>query len=135
MNNLRKGLGLSVLTLLSACSSGTPGCADDDATRLLHEIVEGHFQESAYGRELRPMVEYSIRGIRTERHDEKLDSYQCSATLELHLTSNPSGPAQNQDIEYDVHSIEDPDADFEISYTGVKEGILKAAMAKGMGWK
>lgn len=135
MNTLQKGLGLSGLALLSACSSGTPDCADDDATDLLREIVEEYFLESAYGRQLRPMVEYSIRSIRTEAHDEKLDSYQCSATLEFHLTSNPSGPTQKQDIEYDVHSIEDPDADFEISYTGIKEGIFKAAMAKNMGWK
>ncbi|PKM32037.1 MAG: hypothetical protein CVV08_14585 [Gammaproteobacteria bacterium HGW-Gammaproteobacteria-12] len=135
MNTLQKGLGLSVLTMLSACSSGTPGCADDDSTSLLREIVEGHFLESAYGRQLRPMVEYSIRSIRTEQHDEKLDSYECSATLEFHLVSNPGGPRQKQDIAYDVHSIEDPDADFEISYTGIKEGILKAAMAKSMGWK
>ncbi|MBG0841628.1 hypothetical protein [Ectopseudomonas toyotomiensis] len=135
MNKLQKGLGLSVLALLGACSNDTPGCADDDTTDLLREIVEEHFLESAYGRQLRPMVEYSIRGVRTEAHDEKLDSYQCSATLTFHLTSNPSGPAQKHDIEYEVHSIEDPDADFEISYTGIKEGILKAAMAKGMGWK
>ncbi|SUD38198.1 Uncharacterised protein [Ectopseudomonas mendocina] len=135
MNTLQKGLGLSALTLLSACSSGTPGCADDDSTSLLREIVEGHFLESAYGRQLRPMVEYSIRGIRTEQHDDKLDSYECSATLEFHLVSNPNGPTQKQGIEYDVHSIKDPDADFEISYTGIKEGILKAAMAKSMGWK
>src|SRR5690606_18727744 len=135
MNRLQKTLGLSALTLLSACSSSTPGCADDDATRLLGEIVEEHFLESAYGRQLRPMVEYSIRGIRTDRHDEKIDSYECSATLESHLVSNPHGPRQKQDIEYDVHSIEDPDVDFEISYTGIKEGILKAAMAKSMGWK
>ncbi len=135
MNNLRKGLGLSVLTLLSACSSGTPDCADDDTTHLLGEIIEGHFLESGYGRQLRPMVEYSIRGIRTEQHDEKLDSYACSATLEFHLLSNPDGPRQKQNIEYDVDSIEDPDADFEISYTGIKEGIFKAAMAKSMGWK
>lgn len=135
MNALQKSLGLLTLTLLGACSSGTPDCADDDSMDLLHEIIEGHFQESHDGRQLRPMLEYSIRGIRTEQHDEKLDSYQCSATLELQLISNPSGPTQKQDIEYDVHSIEDPDADFEITYRGIKEGILKAAMAKSLGWK
>ncbi|AEB60493.1 hypothetical protein [Ectopseudomonas mendocina] len=96
MNTLQKGLGLSVLALLSACSSGTPGCADEDATGLLREIVEEHFLESAYGRQLRPMVEYSIRGIRTEQHDNKLDSYECSATLEFHLVSNPNGPTQSR---------------------------------------
>ncbi len=89
MNTLQKGFGLSTLALLSACSSAPPGCADDDSTSLLREIVEGHFLESAYGRQLRPIVEYSIRGIRTEQHDDKLDSYECSATLEFHLVSNP----------------------------------------------
>ena len=121
--------------LLSACS-GTPACGDSATLDLLDEIIDGKFQESAYGREFKPMVDYEVRSIRTLSRDDDTGSYECAATLEFSLKNEQDDKTVKQDFEYGVEPVQDKDADFEVTYDdAIKEGILKAAMAMSLGWK
>lgn len=135
MNAIARMTFLPALLTLAGCSGETPDCSAGDTLNLLTEIAEEHFQKSAYARQLRPLVEYEFRNIRTEDYNEKLDTYQCSATLEIYLKGTQSKEAQKREIKYTIHSVEDRDADFEITYSNIQETILRAAMAKSLGWK
>lgn len=119
--------------LLSACASHTPDCNDADSRALLDEIIEDTFAESAYGKELRPLVDYEVRGIRMLGHDKAVDSYECRATLAI-SAKNGTGKSMEHDFEYDVASVDDKDSDFEINYDdGIKQAILQFAVAKSLG--
>lgn len=98
--------------LLPACS-GTPTCGDGDTKDLLDEIIEKSFQNNPYGRNLRPLVEYKVRAIHMLDHDKNTDSYECAATLELQADGMK---LLEGDIEYDIYSVQDEDADFQIHY-------------------
>ena len=82
----------ALITLLSACGSGTPKCDSSNATELL---------TSAIGSKLKEMGAYvaadkdisknlSINTIETISHDEKMDTYVCKAQLGINLPSNYS---------------------------------------------
>lgn len=135
MTKLLRPLSPLAVVLLSACS-GTPACGDSETLSLLDDIIEEKFEESAYGREFKPIVGYEVRGIRTLDHDVDTDTYECAATLEFSLKNGRSSKTIEQEIEYDVNSVQDKDNDFEVSYdNAIKEGIFKAAMAWSMGWR
>lgn len=119
--------------LLPACASHTPHCNDADSRALLDEIIEDTFAESAYGKELRPLVDYEVRGIRMLAHDKSVDSYECRATLTI-SAKNGAEKSMEHDFEYDVASVDDKDSDFEINYDdGIKQAILRFAIAKSLG--
>lgn len=124
----------SLLLALSGCS-GTPGCSSSDSQDLLGDIIDEAFETSAYGKELRPMVDYRLRSIQTVGHDKEVDRYECAATLEISLVGSDAKPVE-QNIEYDVYLIQDDEADFEISFDdGIDIAISSAALRKSMGWR
>lgn len=132
---LRPLCPIALLFLLSACAAGTPACGDADTLDLLDEIVDETFQEHAYGRKARPMVEYTVRSIRTLGHDDDVDSYQCAATLELRPKDGRSDKTVEQAFEYDIYAVEDEQNDFEIRYDdGIKRAVVSATTATIMEW-
>lgn len=131
---LRPLCPVALLLLLSACT-GTPACGDSDALELLDTIIEETFQDNAYGRKARPMIDYTVRGIRTLGHDDDVDSYQCAATLELRPKDGRSNKTVEQAFEYDIYSVEDEQGDFEIQYDdGIKRAVVSATTATMMEW-
>lgn len=121
-----------LMLTLSACN-GTPDCGSSDAQHLLGEIIEEAFDKSAYGRQLRPSVDYRIRAIRTVSYQKNVDVYECAATLEITSAQGDGKPIETE-FEYDVYSVQDDDADFEISFDdGIDKAITRAALARAMG--
>lgn len=117
--------------MLSDCS-GAPKCSSSDSRDLLGDIIEEAFEKSAYGKELRPLVEYRLRSIQTLEYDRDVDRYECAATLEISLIGSDAKPVE-QNIEYDVYLIQDDEADFEISFDdGIDTAINSAALRKTM---
>ena len=123
-------LAPALALLLSACA-GTPGCGDSDTKELLDEIIEQTFQGSHVGRELRPTTGYKVRAIRMVSHDKDADVYECAATLELQVEDLK--PLERE-IEYDIYSVQDEDADFQIHYDDrqFNQIILDAYNFRGM---
>lgn len=121
-----------LMLALSSCSD-TPDCGSGDARHLLGEIIEEAFEKSAYGRQLRPLVDYRIRAIRTVNHQKNVDVYECAATLEI-TSAQGDGKSIETEFEYDVYSVQDDDADFEISFDdGIDKAITRAALSKALG--
>ena len=121
-----------LLMALSACSD-TPDCGSSDAQHLLGEIIEEAFEKSVYGRQLRPLVDYRIRAIRTVSYQKNVDVYECAATLEITSAQGDGKPIETE-FEYDVYSVQDDDADFEIGFDdGIDKAITRAALARAMG--
>lgn len=119
----------SLLLLLGGCTSA-PGCSGSDTRDLLETIIEEAFDDSFYGKELRPSVEYRVRSIQTLDHDRNVDRYACAATLEISSADGRSKKIE-QDFEYDVYLIEDEENDFEISFDdGITKAITRAALAR-----
>lgn len=122
-----------LLLALSACS-GTPDCGSSDTRHLLGEIIEEAFDKSVYGKQLRPLVDYRVRAIRTVSHHKNVDVYECAATLEI-ISPQGDGKPIETEFEYDVYSVQDDDADFEISFDGgIDKAITRAALSRTMGW-
>lgn len=86
---MKKGsIALFAVSLaLAGCASGTPDCADDETLGLIDQAV----REDVERRAARPRADkeeflavadtYTVSNIRTERYDEDVDSYQCSARI------------------------------------------------------
>lgn len=129
---------LSALFILAGCSSGTPDCGAQETLDLLSEVVEEPFLEKTAfagpnGQQLRQLVEYEFRNIRTKRHDEKLDSYECAATLEIRLADSQR-KANEVSFQYQIHAVKDRESDFEITYDpAVRNAVARTAVFKSMG--
>lgn len=125
-----------LMLALSSCSD-TPDCGSGDARHLLSEIIEEAFEKSAYGRQLRPLVDYRIRAIRTVNHQKNVDVYECAATLEITSAQGDGNPIEFEfefEFEFDVYSAQDDDADFEISFDdGIDKAITRAALSMALG--
>lgn len=122
-----------LLLALSACS-GTPDCGSSDTRYLLTEIIEETFEKSAYAKQLRPLVDYRIRAVRTVDHHKNVDVYECAATLEIISTQGDGKPSETG-FEYDVYSVQNDEADFEISVDGgIDKAMTRAALSRTMGW-
>lgn len=78
---------LAVSLALAGCASGTPDCADDETLGLIDQAVREYVEQLAARpradkEEFRAVADtYSVSNIRTDRYDEDVDSYQCSARI------------------------------------------------------
>ena len=90
--------------MLSACSGGTPACSDSETVDLVLEISNDELV-AQFGTEFASVIDMSLDAIRTQGHDEKLDTYQCAADL---IMSGPGGES-NVPVEYTVESTDDAD--------------------------
>ncbi|WP_141243641.1 hypothetical protein [Pseudomonas indica] len=138
MNIITRITALFALIILTGCSSGTPDCSAKETLSLLSEIVEEPFLEKSSfggpnGQQLRQLVEYEFRNIRTEKYDEKLDSYECAATLEIRLADSQR-KANEVSFQYQIHAVKDRESDFEITYDSVvRNAVARTAVFKSMG--
>ncbi|MGH8054885.1 MAG: hypothetical protein ACREP4_13300 [Stenotrophomonas sp.] len=121
-----------MLTGLLAGCSGTPDCGSADTLSLLDEIIEERFADSLLGKQTRSKVDYRVRNIRMLDHDRSIDAYQCLATFEI----TPVGESEkiaSEDVEFDVYTVQDDEADFEIQYDeGISKAIVIAAMSRNL---
>ncbi|PAU59199.1 hypothetical protein BZL41_17000 [Pseudomonas sp. PIC25] len=138
MNTIAYVSVLSTLFILTGCSGGTPDCSAKETLDLLSKVVEEPFLEKSAirgpsGQQLRQLVEYEFRNIKTKHYDEKLDAYKCAATLEVRLADSQR-KANELNFEYQIHAVDDRESDFEITYdTGIKNAVARVAVFKSMG--
>jgi hypothetical protein len=86
--------------LLSGCNSGTPKCNSDDARNLVISIArEQAAKEFAamknsqlsgmYPKNI-DSVKFSVKNVRTTKHQSSPDIYECAADLEMSGVGAPS---------------------------------------------
>jgi len=92
MKRLKLILIPALITLLSACGSGTPKCDSSNATELLASSIGSKLKEMgtfvASDKDISKNL--SINNIETISHDEKMDVYICKAQLGINLPANYS---------------------------------------------
>lgn len=112
--------------LLAACAGGTPECGSSKAKADLREVADQRIAQEVGAIREHPLVtsdefatavkdrlSFAFKSIRTLSHDEDTDTYQCASVLSVTV----DGKVQSeQDFEYDIYSVEDPDRDYEIRY-------------------
>lgn len=119
--------GLVAALLLAGCSTGTPGCGSDEVKADLKKIAEQRIAE-ALTQELtlspeahalltsaiQTRLSYDFGAIRTTGRDETLDTYTCESNLVV--TVKGINRNWTHGFSYEVHPIENADADYEINY-------------------
>lgn len=91
---------------LSGCG-GTVECNSSTAKETILEIVSSNIETEAWGKSfLSNISDVEVSNIKTLEHDEKLDTYSCSAVYSL----NYKGKKVQKNIMYDLSYVEDKDA-------------------------
>lgn len=126
MKSLR-ALSLFAMSLLLPACSSSYDCSSGDVTDVLGQKAKEYivkadeaFQKT-WGVAVTESVNYEFNTIRTLAHDESTDSYQCSANFK---TSTADGKTWEQELEYNVYPIDDPDSDFQVEYDSTRLLVL-----------
>lgn len=111
-------LAIFVCSTLAGCGTSTPGCGDEETLNLVKEVVQrelgiGRGQRVfAYGGEVKG---FTLEYVTTTAHDKELDTYTCSASLEVTTVgytvedSTPFDKKRSVPITFDVRlSATDP---------------------------
>jgi len=104
---------LATGTLLSGCNSGTPKCNSDDARNLVISIAREQVAKeftaikNSQLSEMYPKnidgAKFSVKNVRTTKHQSSPDIYECAADLEMSGIGNPS----SLPITYNIQKTDD----------------------------
>lgn len=81
MKQMRYGLLLSAVGLVSACSNNVPKCSDPEAADLVLEITLDEIANS-YGQARADELSLSLDAIRTTDENDKTGAFDCAAVID-----------------------------------------------------
>lgn len=96
-------LVISLIALISGCSSSIPKCSDTEVTDTVKEISREEMI-SQLGPEVKNIFTYKVLDIRTTDQNENTGAYECAAQLEIHANTNDN--AKEIPITYTVEQTD-----------------------------
>ncbi len=67
---------------LSGCFGGTPKCGDKETKDLVIQIAKDELINQGLSKII-PSLSFTVKHIRTIKHDKDTDSYKCDADFEM----------------------------------------------------